>query len=161
MKSALTILASATALALVSPALAQAPSASPLLGKWAVDVSKLPIPPEARPKSVTFTVSDAGGGKWSTHVDIVAADGSASHGVAIYTPDGKPAPVTGSPEADTVSVMIPAADVLVMVLSKGGVPGSTRIYTVSADGKSQTETATYFDQKGKPVMRTNHFNRIQ
>lgn len=134
---------------------------SPLLGTWAVDVSKLPIPPEQRPKSVTFTYSDVGDGKWATRVDIVAPDGSATHGTTSYVRDGTSWPVQGSPEADTTAVMTPESDVLVMALSKGGVPGSIRIYTVAADGKSMTETATYFGRDGKPVMRTNYFSRVQ
>ena len=52
---------------------------SPLFGTWAVDVTRLPMPPEARPKSVTFTFSDAGAGKWTTHVDIYGGDGSERH----------------------------------------------------------------------------------
>jgi hypothetical protein len=151
----------AAGLLAVAPSSAQPTTRSPLLGTWAVDVSKLPIPPEQRPKSVTFTFNDAGGGKWSTLVDIVAPDGSATHGVATYVRDGTSWPVLGSPEADTSAVMTPKPDVLVMALSKGGVPGSIRIYTVAPDGKSMTETATYFGRDGKPVMRTNYFSRVR
>jgi hypothetical protein len=161
MKSHLRSLLPAACLSVAMPALAQPVTPSPLLGTWAVDVSKLPIPPEQRPKSVTFTFNDAGGGKWSTLVDIVAPDGSATHGIATYVRDGTSWPVQGSPEADTSAVMTPKSDVLVMALSKGGMPGSIRIYTVAPDGKSMTETATYFGRDGKPVMRTNYFNRIR
>lgn len=146
---------------LATPGAAQPAARSPLLGTWAVDVSKLPIPPEQRPKSVTFTYSEAGEGKWATQVDIVGPDGSASHGTASYLRDGTAWPVQGSPEADTTAVMTPQPGVLVMALSKGGVPGSIRIYTVAPDGKSMTETATYFTREGKPVMRTNYFNRVR
>lgn len=146
---------------LVAPAAAQPAARSPLLGTWAVDVSRLPIPPEQRPKSVTFTYSEASEGKWATQVDIVGADGSASHGTTSYLRDGTAWPVQGSPEADTTAVMTPQPGVLVMALSKGGIPGSIRIYTVAPDGKSMTETATYFTREGKPVMRTNHFNRVR
>jgi hypothetical protein len=140
---------------------AKSPMPSPLLGTWAVDVSRMPMPPEQRPKSVTFTYSDAGDGRWTTQVDIVAPDGTATHGSATYLTDGKPAPVRGSPEADTTAVTMPRPDVLIMALSKGGVPGSIRIMAVAPDGKSYTETATYFDRDGNPVMRTNRFDRIR
>ncbi|MBO9517246.1 MAG: hypothetical protein J7493_04195 [Porphyrobacter sp.] len=142
-----------------SPAMAQ--SAAPILGTWAVDVTKLPVPPEARPKSVMITFSDAGEGKYRSNVDIVLADGSESHGVAIYPLDGTAAPATGSNEADTVAVRTPEPNVLVMALSKGGVPGSIRIYTVAPDGNSQTETAVYYNENGIPVMRTNYFTRVR
>ncbi|MBO9671326.1 MAG: hypothetical protein J7485_12495 [Sphingobium sp.] len=144
-----------------APAAAQSAARSPLLGTWAVDVSKLPIPADQRPKSVTFTYTEAGEGKWSTQVDIVASDGSATHGTTSYLRDGTAWPVQGSPEADTTAVMTPQPGVLVMALSKGGVPGSIRIYTVAPDGKSMIETATYFTREGKPVMRTNYFNRVR
>lgn len=145
------------------PVLAQAspPSPSPLLGSWAVDLARLPIPPEARPKSVTITYSDAGGGKWKTNVDILGNDGSASHAVSTYALDGTPTPVTGSPEADIAAVKTPAPNVLVLALGKGGIPASTRIYTVAPDGRTMIETAVYFGDDGKPVMRTNYFTRVR
>jgi hypothetical protein len=161
MRRSFGILMLAVGLSCAPPSLAKSLKVSPLLGAWAVDVSRLPIPPEARPKSVTFTFAEAGEGKWTTHVDIVAADGSASHGVTTYMPDGTLAPVVGSGEADITAVMRPKADVLVMALSKGGVPGSIRTYAVAADGKSMIETAAYFGRDGRPVMRTNYFNRIR
>jgi hypothetical protein len=150
-----------TGLLCASPIWGQPPASSPLLGAWALDVSRMPIPADQRPRSVTFTYSDAGGGKWKTQVDIVAPDGSATHGVSIYSRDGSTAPVEGSPEADTAAVTMPRPDVLILALSKGGIPGSTRISTVAPDGKSYTETATYFGRDGKPVMRMNYFTRIR
>lgn len=139
---------------------ASAEPASPLLGSWAVDLSRLPMPPEARPKSVTITYSDAGGGKWRTNVDVVRPDGSEDHAAGTHTLDGTPAPVTGNFEADTTAARLPEANVMIMALAKGGIPASTRIYTVAPDGKTMTETAVYF-RDGQPVMRTNHFTRIK
>ncbi|MEO5559142.1 MAG: hypothetical protein ABIO49_05065 [Dokdonella sp.] len=62
----------------------------PLLGHWAVDVSRPPGPPEARPKSVAISFSDAGGGKWTTRVDII--DGAGSKSIAIVTQDREALP---------------------------------------------------------------------
>lgn len=143
-----------------APALAQSAAPSPLLGSWAVDLERLPMPPEARPKSVTITYSDAGGGKWRTNVDIIGK-GYENHTAGTYTPDGTPYTVEGSPEADIAAVKLPAPNVMVMVLGKGGVPASTRIYTVAPDGKTMIETAGYIGGDGKPVMRTNYFTRIR
>jgi len=143
------------------PALARSSTASPLAGSWAVDVSRLPIPPEARPKSVTITFIDAGSGKWTTHVDIVDGGGSESHAVGTAALDGSATTVTGSNEADTVAVKMPEPNVLVMALAKGGIPASTRVYAVAADGKSLVETAVYFGGNGLPVMRTNYFTRVR
>lgn len=144
-------------------ALASSPGASPLVGSWAVDVSRLPIPPLARPKSVTITFADAGGGAWITHVDIVDAGGVESHAVGTATLDGKPTPVTGSAEADMAAVEMPVPNVLVLSLGKGGSPASTRIYAVAPDGKTMIETVVYFWDRGQPIppMRTNYFRRVR
>jgi|tagenome__1003787_1003787.scaffolds.fasta_scaffold20180531_1 hypothetical protein len=144
-----------------APATAQT-SASPLLGAWAVDVSRLPMPPEARPKSVKFTLRDAGAGKWTTNVDILGGDGSERHMATTYVPDGTPALIEGDKlEADTAAVKVPVPNVMVLELVKGGAPASTRVYTVAADGKTMIETAAYVGGDGRPVMRTNYFNRVR
>jgi len=135
---------------------------SPLFGTWAVDVTRLPMPPEARPKSVTFTFSDAGAGKWTTHVDIYGGDGSERHMVATNGLDGTPGPITGDQtEADTVAAKLPAPNVMVMQLAKSGISASTRVYTVAPDGTTMIETAAYFGPDGKPLLRTNYFSRIK
>lgn len=144
-----------------TPALAGPSSASPLIGRWAVDVSRLPMPPEARPKSVTIAFSDAGNGKWATQVDIVDANGAKSHAEGAGVLDGTAAPVKGNLEADVAAMKMPAPNVLVMMLAKGGVPASTRVYAVAADGKSMIETAAYFGHDGKPILRTNYFTRVR
>jgi hypothetical protein len=143
-----------------STAPARAPTPSPLLGSWVVDVSRLPTPLEARPKSVTITFSDAAGGKWTMRVDIVDAGGTESHAVGTATLDGRATSVEGSMEADTAAFKMPEPNVLVLALGKGGVPASTRIYAVDADGKAMIETAVYFGNDGLPVMRTNYFTRM-
>lgn len=144
-----------------APALAQSAGASPLIGSWAVEVSRLPMSPEVRPKSVTIMLSDAGGGKWATQVEVVDAGGAKSHVEGISTLDGTPAPVKGNLEADLAAAKMPAPSVLIMMLGKGGVPASTRVYTAVADGKSMVETAAYFGQGGRPIMRTNYFTRVR
>jgi hypothetical protein len=137
-------------------------SESALIGSWAVDITRLPIPPQARPKSVTITFGDSGDGGWITHVDIVDAGGAQSHTVGTATLNGKPAPVAGSAEADTAAVKMPVPNVLVLSLGRGGIPASTRVYAVAADGKTMIETVVYFWDHDQPIpaMRTNYFTRI-
>jgi hypothetical protein len=109
---------------------------------------------------MTFAAADAG--KWSTDVDIRGGDGSDRHMASTYLPDGSASAIQGDQaEADTVAVKLPAPNVLVLALGKGGIPASTRIYTVAPDGKSMIETAVYFGADGKPIMRTNYFNRLR
>jgi hypothetical protein len=144
-----------------APVLAEPHASSPLIGRWTVDVSRLPGSPKARPKSATITFGDASDGKWTTHVDIVYADGTESHAASITTLDGSAVHVTGSPEADTVALKMPAPNVLVMALAKGGVPASTRVYTVAKDGVSLVETSVYFGNDGMPIMHSHYFKRLQ
>ena len=144
-----------------APAAAQS-SASPLLGSWAVDVSRLPMPAEARPKSVTFRFSEAGQNKWMTRVDILGGDGSERHMSSTYTLDGTAAAIEGdTAEADAGAVKLPAPNVMVLALGKGGIPASTRVYVVAPDGKTMIETAAYVGGDGKPMMRTNYFTRLK
>jgi len=139
---------------------AQAAADTPVLGSWALDTSRMSMAPEARPKRVTIRFIDAGAGKWTTHVDIVGADGGESHSSSTGMLDGSPTAVQGSPEADVAALKLPAPNVLVLVLSKGGVPGSTRIYSVAPDGQHLTETSAYFGEQGMPVLKTYYFSRV-
>jgi len=146
--------------ALAESSSAKTPAPSPLLGSWAVDVSRLPIPQEARPRSVTITFADAGDAKWKVDVVIVDAGGTKINAYGTYALDGTAAPGQGSTiEADTGAIKMPAPNVLVLGLGKDGMPASTRIYTVDADGKRMIETAVNFDKV--PVIRTFHFTRIR
>ena len=74
--------------------------------------------------------------------------------------DGVPVAVQGNLEADTASTTMPRPDVLVMQLSRAGVPGSTRIYTLDASGDAMTETGANYGDDGKPMTRVNHFARV-
>lgn len=142
-------------------AFAAPPKASPLVGTWSVDVARLSMPPAERPKSVTIAFSETDDGKWSTKVDIVDTAGGKQHAEGVAPLDGTPTPVTGSMETDLTAVKMPTPDVLVMQLGKGGNPASTRIYAVAADGKTMVETAAYFGQDGKPILRTSYFVRVR
>ena len=62
--------------AMATPVSAQTAAPSPLLGSWALDVTRLEIPADHKPKGVTVTYKDAGGGKWDAHVEIVGLDGA-------------------------------------------------------------------------------------
>lgn len=142
--------------------LAVAASVSPLLGTWEVDVSRLPVPPEARPKSVTMTYTDVGSGRWRADVDIKGGDGSDRQMSSTCALDGSACRIQGDmAEADTAAMKNPQPGVLILTLVKGSIPASTRVYAVAPDGKTMVETAVYFTDDGKPIMRTNYFNRMK
>lgn len=159
MKTMFAVLLAAVALQAV-PALADSPVSSPLAGKWAIDVASLPMPPEARPKSVTLEFRTQADGKWNTQVKIVNPDGSTMHSDATLPLDGTPGPVTGDYWADVSAMKMPAPNVLVLQLAYKGTPSSTRIYTVTGDGKTLTETKAFFSKEGNPILQTTTFSRI-
>lgn len=153
------VLAACAALALSVPAAAA--EKSPLLGSWSVDVTKLPVPEDQRPKSVIISFSEADAGKWHMDVEITLADGTYSHGITAFALDGSPSPASGNPEADLAAARLPAPGVLIVGLSKGGVPGSFRVYAIQPDGDHQIETASYFNPDGTPYTRFNYFTRVK
>ena len=132
--------------------------ASPLAGRWSLDISR--IPAEERPQSVTIEFAVSSDGKWTTHVEIVDPDGTTRYANSTARPDGVPVPVTGNMAfIDAGSLRQPEANTLVMTLGKGGNPVSTRVYTVSDDHKTMTETIIWPGSE-IPRLETTFFNRV-
>lgn len=142
-------------------AAADAGAASAVLGAWSVDTARLPMPAGARPRSVTITFSEAGAGLLRTKVDVIDPSGARLQAEGVTPLDGSPTPVKSNFEADVSATTMPRPEVLVMQLAKGGVPASTRIYTVSAAGDTMVEIVAYFAADGQPVLRRNYFSRIR
>ena len=134
---------------------------SALLGAWAVDTSRLPLPPAARPKSVIISFSAEGSDQLRTKVEVVDPTGSKLEAEGVTPLDGSPTSVRSNFEADVSATTMPSPEVLIMQLAKNGRPASTRIYAVSPDGNSMIETVAYFDETGRPVLRKNFFSRIR
>lgn len=149
----------ATAALQIAPAFADSPAGSPLVGHWALDVASLPMPPEVRPKSVSLDFNDAPDGQWTTRVEIVEGSGNKMHSESTLALDGTPGRATGNYWVDVIAAKMPAPNVLVMQFVYQGIPRSTRVYSVSPDGKVLTETEAYFKEDGTPMMRTALFNR--
>lgn len=134
---------------------------SPLLGAWAVDTSRLPMAPEARPRSVTITFTEEGKDRLRTKVEVIDPTGGKLEADGVTPLDGTATPVKSNFEADLSATLMPRPEVLVMQLAKNGKPASTRIYAVGADGKSMIETVAHFDSEGRPVLRKNYFTRLR
>lgn len=143
-----------------APAFARPAAESPLAGRWTLDVDSLPMPPEARPKSVNLDFRDAAGGKWTTRVEIVDQKDNRMHSESTLSLDGTPGQASGTYWVDVIAAKMPAPNVLVMQFVYEGIPRSTRVYSVSADGKVLTETEAYFKEDGTPMMRTALFKRV-
>lgn len=142
----------------VQPVAAAATAQDPLVGKWSLDVSR--IPANERPRRVTIAFRVMPDRKWNTQVEIVAPDGSTTQAESTAALDGVPVPVSGNMAfIDAVSLRQPEANTLVMTLNKNGAPVSTRVYTISRDRQSMTETIVW-PGSDEPRMVTTYFNRI-
>ena len=146
------------ALASARPAPRQAPG---FLGKWALDVTRMPVTYGTPPKSVTYSFLDIGNGVWQTDIDIVMPDASVRHMEVRYRRDGQAVKGDGDKlEGDSAAVNSPAPNVMVMSLAKEKSLESVRVYAVSADGKEMIESAADVDDKGVPFVRNFRFTRI-
>ena len=132
-----------------------------LVGSWIVDTTRLPMPPNARPKSVTITFSEEGTDRVRTKVEVVDPAGARLDAEGVTPLDGSPTPVKSNFEADVSATTMPRPEVLIMQLAKNGSPASTRVYAVSADGNSMIETVAYFRPDGQPALRKNYFSRVR
>jgi len=134
------------------------PAASPLVGQWTLDVDSLPMPPEARPKRVSLAFAATPDGRWNERVEIVDQNDKTLHSESTLSLDGTPGRATGTYWVDVLAAKMPAPGVLVMQFVYEGIPRSTRVYSVSADGSVMTETEAYF-KDGTPMLRTAFFRR--
>lgn len=150
----------ALVLAVVSPARAEGPAPASLAGRWALDVTRMTQPPEARPKGVTIAFADQGHDTWRMDVEIVDPAGVVIRMGTDLPVDGTPVTFERNPEADSAAMRMPSPGVLVLGLGRNGIPASTRVYSVSADGQAMTEVASYIDATRRPFMRVNHFTRM-
>lgn len=131
---------------------------SPLLGRWLLDVDR--IPAEERPECVTIEFGVSPDLKWATRVEIVDRDGTVRQATSAAELDGVAVPIAGNMQfIDSVSLRQPALGTLVMTLAKDGSRVSTRVYTVAKDRQSMTETIIWAGD-GIPKLPTTHFNRV-
>ena len=118
-------------------------------------------PRRSATQELTITFAEAAGGRLATRVEVVSSSDTIIYAESVAELNGTPVAVKGDLEADTIAAAMPAPGVLIMQLSRGGVPGSTRVYTLSTDRKSMIETAANFGDDGRPFMRTNYFRRVE
>lgn len=160
---ALSILFASACLACSTSAIGAVPAGerSPFLGKWQLDLTRMPDTYGPPPKSVTFTFRDVGSGQWRTTVEIIGRDGSVRHTEVQYRRDGKMVKGEGDiAEADSAAFNSPALNVLVASLAKDKNPSGVRTWVISPDGSEMTESAAGVDQDGAPFVRKFHFRRI-
>jgi len=117
--------------------LAAAPAAEPAIGTWKLNLAKSTFSPGPAPKSQTRTYTESAEGIKMT-VKTTAADGKETTSTLIVKDDGKPYPVSGNPDFDTVSVNRVDALMVHITQMKAGAIISSGVRTVSKDGKTLT-----------------------
>jgi hypothetical protein len=122
----------------------------PFIGTFAMNAAKSTADPGPLPKSSTLKTEDAGQGKVKTTGDGVLADGTTQHWEVTYLRDGTPAPMSGNPNVDTVSVKQIDPNTLQVSEMKGGNVVNSLKVQVSADGATMTSTITGKTPDGKP-----------
>ena len=127
-------------------AAALAQPGDPLIGTWKLNVGK-----SKGAKSGSTTIEAAGKGIKFT-VDLVAADGTASHWGFTANYDGKDYPVTGnSPYGNVVTLTRVDAKTIRITSKQDGKVTATSTIVVSDDGKTRTSTTKGTDVKGQPI----------
>lgn len=117
-------------------------AADSAVGTWKLNLAKSTFSPGPAPKSQTRTYAESAQGMTLT-IKTTAADGKESTSTLTFKDDGKPYPVSGNPDFDSVSVTRVDALTVHSTQTKAGAPVGTGVRTVSKDGKTLT-----FSQKG-------------
>jgi hypothetical protein len=137
---------------------AQAPKG--LAGTWKLDVAKSKFSPGPAPKSMTITYTPGPGDTMKIVVDVTPGDGTAAqHWEMSGGYDGKDNPVTGNPNADTISMKRVDDMHGESTFKKAGKVSATNMRTLSADGKTLTIVSKGTTADGKPRMDTQVFTK--
>lgn len=112
-------------------------AADPVVGSWTLDVAKSKFSPGPALKSATRVYTESANGM-SLDGKTVAADGKEASMHVAYKADGKSYPITGNPDADSVTPKSVDARTWDFTLTKDGKVVGTVHRVVSADGKTLT-----------------------
>jgi hypothetical protein len=119
-------------------------------GTWKMNPAKSKYSPGPPAKSVTLTVeADENGIK--INAEGTDSAGNPTHVQYAAKFNGQDSPVTGVPNADTVSVKRVDANTIQSTLKKGGEVVMTVTSTVSEDGQTRTSTFKGKDAQGHAV----------
>ena len=120
------------------------------MGTWKLNVEKSKYSPGPAPQSVTMKVEASGQGEKSTTEGVNAA-GTATKTEYTANYDGKDYPMTGSQNADTVSLKRIDARTMERADKKGDKVVLTSTRVVSEDGKTMTVTTKGTNAQGQDV----------
>jgi hypothetical protein len=122
----------------------------PSTGKWKMDPAKSKYDPGPAPKSTTTTI-DSNENKYKVDTHIVNADGTEAHIAFDAKTDGQDYPLTGVPNADTISVKRIGANTIETTWKKDGKTVMTTRSVISSDGKTRTVTFNGTNAQGQKV----------
>jgi len=133
--------------AFASTAFAQMPKG--MAGTWKLNAAKSTYSPGPAPKSMTIVYTPAGDAMTIT-VDVVPGTGAPQKWEMTAAYDGKEHPVTGNPDADSISMKRVNDTTGESTFKKGGKVMAVNTRVLSADGKSLTITSKGTTSDGKP-----------
>ncbi|MGH7710704.1 MAG: hypothetical protein ACREOG_05440 [Gemmatimonadaceae bacterium] len=131
----------------------------PVIGTWELNVAKSTFPSPQAPTSQTVTFEPAANGGFTVTSETLSRDGSVARSTYTAKYDGKRYPISGSPNADSVSF----ARLDVRTVERFDTRGSafvgsvTRI--VSPDGKTLTVMNKPVNPQGRTVSSVLVYER--
>jgi len=127
-----------------------AQASNPRSGTWKLNVEKSKYDPGPAPQSNTMKIEASGEGEKATTEGVNAA-GTATMTQYTAQYDGKDSPMTGSQNADTVSLKRIDARTMERTDKKGEKVVATSTRVVSEDGKTMTVTTTGTNAQGQAM----------
>jgi len=135
-----------------------AQAADPLNGTWELNLTKSKYDPGPAPRNQTRTYEVAGDTMKYTAKGIDAA-GKPTLVEHKANYDGKDYPITGSPDADTISLKRIDGSTSEATLKKAGKVVTVNTRVVSKDGKVMTVTGKGTNAKGEKVNNVLVFDK--
>ena len=137
---------------------AMAQGSDPVVGNWELNVakSKYTPGPAVKSESRTYVVS---GQEIKASSKGVGADGKPTAAQWAINYDGKDRPLTGSPDADVLSLKRIDANHAEFTQKKGGKLVATGTRVISPDGKMMTITTKGTDASGRAFTNIEVFDK--
>jgi hypothetical protein len=135
-----------------------AQAADPSNGTWELNLAKSRFDPGPPPKSQTRTYEVMDGTVKMT-MKGVNAEGKEMQTTYTGSYDGKDFPITGNPEADTISVKRVDDSTFEATLKKAGKVYTNSTRTISKDGKVMTVKVKGTNAKGEKINNTLVFDK--
>jgi hypothetical protein len=135
-----------------------ADAADPVVGTWTLNAAKSTFGSGPALKSQTRTYSQGADGI-SLSVNGVRADGSAVSQQSTFKYDGKPYPMTGSPDYDAISLKRVNGSTVSSTMTKAGKKVGTTTRTISGHGKILTLSTKATGADGKPYSTVLVFDK--